>query len=415
MLTTAVPPAPRLLTPLRHSNTCGFRLVLRRFLDLLVPSGISCLAERTCSDPNLTRQTLWARQSTRPSGAAVQEPWRALDSECRDPAEVGPVRQRTLTWQTVLAAIRRVGVPASQVHAPAYTLVNLETTFWNRADQIDRSLSLIGFAVDVEVTPTSYTWNWGDGTSTTTQTPGRRYPSKTSPTHTRMPPATSRRSRSASTRPIPRSTGWTMAPGSRSPRSSCSTVPPRRCRCARPAPCSSPAIDPAERSDVCVALATSTSDLEAPVPTQKCGAPQSMSLRDPTVDQSEVTSPVDQSFRRFPPASSPAVAVSRLTVRNLGFRPIPPSLSGGREEISTRVEKGRTTPTTKKLRLFSRSTSYPQTGLVRPPFPGRRPPQKALLHTLSPPPVDDVQPARRSSTSSASLRTTRDGRACPLT
>ncbi len=122
--------------------------------------------------------TLWARQLTNASGAPIQAGWQCVGRECRDPAEVGPVRQRTLTWQTVLAAIRRVGVPASQVHAPAYTLVNLETTFWTRADEIDRSLSLIGFAVDVEVTPTSYTWNWGDGTSTTTQTPGRPYPSK---------------------------------------------------------------------------------------------------------------------------------------------------------------------------------------------------------------------------------------------
>jgi hypothetical protein len=106
-----------------------------------------------------------------------------MQTECRDPAEVGPVRQRTLTWQTVLAAIQRIGVPASQVRAPAYTLVNLETTFWTRAETIERSLSLIGFAVDVEVTPTSYTWHWGDGSSSTTQTPGRPYPS-TDVTHT---------------------------------------------------------------------------------------------------------------------------------------------------------------------------------------------------------------------------------------
>ena len=84
-----------------------------------------------------------------------------------------------------------------------------------------------------------------------------------------------------------------------------------------------------------------------------------MSLRDPTVDQSEVTSPVDQSFRRFPPASSPAVAVSRLTVRNLGFRPIPPSLSGGREEISTRVEKGRTTPLDEEVSTIFRKHELP--------------------------------------------------------
>ncbi len=93
------------------------------------------------------------------------------------------MRQRTLTWQTVLAAIRRVGVPASHVEAPAYTLVNLETTFWTRPQELTRSLTLVGFAVDVKVTPTAYTWHWGDGTSTRTQTPGHPYPSK-AVTHT---------------------------------------------------------------------------------------------------------------------------------------------------------------------------------------------------------------------------------------
>ena len=102
--------------------------------------------------------------------------WSYVRSECRDPAEAGPIRQRTLNWQTVLAAIRRVGVPASEVHAPAYTLVNLETTFWTQADGIERSLVLVGFDVDVRVRPASYSWHWGDGSSTTTQTPGRPYP-----------------------------------------------------------------------------------------------------------------------------------------------------------------------------------------------------------------------------------------------
>lgn len=44
-----------------------------------------------------------------------------------------------------------------------------------------------------------------------------------------------------------------------------------------------------------------------------------------------VTSPLSQTVRQTPPTSSPADAVSRLTVRILGFRPIPPSLAGGRE------------------------------------------------------------------------------------
>ena len=107
-----------------------------------------------------------------------------LGSECRDPAEAGPVQQRrTLTWRDVLSAVRRVDVPGGDVHAPRFTLVNLRTTFWTNPQPLDRSLTLIGFHVDVRIRPTSYTWHWGDGQSETTQTPGRPFPA-TDVTHT---------------------------------------------------------------------------------------------------------------------------------------------------------------------------------------------------------------------------------------
>ncbi len=96
---------------------------------------------------------------------------------------MGAVRQRTLTWQTVLTAIRRVGVPANEVHAPRFTLVNLKTTFYTKPQAMTRSLHLVGFDVDVRVTPTSYVWHWGDGATSTSSTPGRPYPS-TLVTHT---------------------------------------------------------------------------------------------------------------------------------------------------------------------------------------------------------------------------------------
>jgi hypothetical protein len=78
----------------------------------------------------------------------------------------------------VESAIRRVGVPAGTVEAPAYTLVNLETTFYTEPQTVARTLSIIGYTVDVEVQPTTFTWNWGDGTTTTTDTPGRPYPAE---------------------------------------------------------------------------------------------------------------------------------------------------------------------------------------------------------------------------------------------
>ena len=66
---------------------------------------------------------------------------------------------------------------------------------------------------------------------------------------------------------------------------------------------------------------------------RKRKAPQSMSLRGLTIERSNVTSPSSRTIRQTPPASSPADAVSCLTERILGFRPIPPSLAGGRERF----------------------------------------------------------------------------------
>ena len=75
-----------------------------------------------------------------------------------------------------MSAVRTIGVPPGQVEAPAYTLVNLETTFYSEPETIDRTLSIIGYSVEVRIEPTSFAWHWGDGTSTTSDSPGRPYP-----------------------------------------------------------------------------------------------------------------------------------------------------------------------------------------------------------------------------------------------
>jgi hypothetical protein len=116
-------------------------------------------------------------ESGRPVGG-----WEYLGSACLSPAEIGTVR-RSLTWQDVESAVRRVGIPAGEVTAPGYTLVNLETTFYTDVQPFTRTLSIIGYTVDVEVTPTAYTWHWGEGDTSTTDTPGSPYPS-TDVTHT---------------------------------------------------------------------------------------------------------------------------------------------------------------------------------------------------------------------------------------
>jgi hypothetical protein len=69
------------------------------------------------------------------------------------------------------------------VTAPGYTLVNLETTFYTDVQPLTRTLSIIGYTVDVDITPTTYTWHWGQGETSTTHTPGSPYPS-TDVTHT---------------------------------------------------------------------------------------------------------------------------------------------------------------------------------------------------------------------------------------
>jgi hypothetical protein len=112
--------------------------------------------------------------------------------------------------------------------------------------------------------------------------------------------------------------------------------------------------------------------------------PSKYEFEGPHGDQSEVTSPIDQSFRQFPPASSPAVAVSRLTVWNLGFvRSRLPSREGVKRFLHG-LRRVAQPLMAKKFRQFFEVASYPQNTLVHPPIRRGRPPAFPLLHTLSP-------------------------------
>ncbi len=122
--------------------------------------------------------SLYAMQMTNAAGNATPDGWTYLGSECRKPSDAGPTQQpRVLTWTDVLSAIRQVGVPGASVRGPDFTLVNLKTTFYTVPTIIDRPLTIIGYNVDVHVSPSTYTWHWGDGTTGTTDTPGHPYPS----------------------------------------------------------------------------------------------------------------------------------------------------------------------------------------------------------------------------------------------
>jgi hypothetical protein len=142
---------------------------------------LDCRQAHTCADPFLLLQSLWGQIVDRSGGVIV--PWHYLTSECRDQSKVGPTQRHQLSWEDIRDAIRRIGVPAAEVEGPAYTLVNLRTTFYTHVEAFDRSFVSLGFHVDVHITPTSYIWHWGDGATTTTHTPGRPYPA-TDVTHT---------------------------------------------------------------------------------------------------------------------------------------------------------------------------------------------------------------------------------------
>ncbi len=143
---------------------------------------MDCRSAHECVDPRLLSLALFS-QLVDGNGRPLTS-WRYMRSECRSPKHIGTGEpRRTLGWGDIRDAIRRIGVPAAEVEGPAYTLVNLRTTFYTHVEAFDRSFVLLGFHVDVHITPTSYIWHWGDGATTTTHTPGRPYPA-TDVTHT---------------------------------------------------------------------------------------------------------------------------------------------------------------------------------------------------------------------------------------
>lgn len=86
--------------------------------------------------------------------------------------------ERELTPGDVLRAVREMGMPALRVRVEPgdETLVNVETNFYAEPQPFDRSIELLGFAVDVQATPATYTWIHGDGTTARTTDPGSPYP-----------------------------------------------------------------------------------------------------------------------------------------------------------------------------------------------------------------------------------------------
>ncbi len=97
-----------------------------------------------------------------------------------------------LTEDAILRAVREIGLPSLQVQIQpgTATLVNVPTIFYTEPERFSRSVTLLGFDVDLVATPVRYRWWHGDGTASTTTKPGRPYPS-TDVTHRYRQPAES--------------------------------------------------------------------------------------------------------------------------------------------------------------------------------------------------------------------------------
>ncbi|WP_307198695.1 PKD domain-containing protein [Nocardioides zeae] len=79
----------------------------------------------------------------------------------------------------VYQAFREVPLPQTVLHIQppdGTTLVNLETNFFTTTQPFTTTVTVLGYTVELDITPTTYTWDFGDGTTTTTTTPGAPYP-----------------------------------------------------------------------------------------------------------------------------------------------------------------------------------------------------------------------------------------------
>lgn len=78
----------------------------------------------------------------------------------------------------VLRAARTIGLPSLQVKIQPgdRTLVNVPTIFHAEPRPFERSVTLLGFEVDLTAVPINFRWTHGDGTSQDTTGPGKPYP-----------------------------------------------------------------------------------------------------------------------------------------------------------------------------------------------------------------------------------------------
>jgi hypothetical protein len=131
------------------------------------------LEDYVCRSP----REVFEEHYQRPAGS--DDPWELVSSGCELPGILSPGVQPSrpiLTPDDVRQAVRRIGLPASTLEVPVETLVNYDTTVYTSPVRFARTVTLLGYTVDVRAEPSSYQWNFGDGTSQETATPGQPYP-----------------------------------------------------------------------------------------------------------------------------------------------------------------------------------------------------------------------------------------------
>jgi hypothetical protein len=123
--------------------------------------------EGPCGSPNAMLVERYRR-------AGADEPWQLASSGCGAAATAGPV----VTPDLVLEAVETVGLPVSTFEVPAKTLVNFETTVYTESPTFERTVTVVGYQVDVRAQPSRFDWHFGDGAVVTTTDPGAPYPSE---------------------------------------------------------------------------------------------------------------------------------------------------------------------------------------------------------------------------------------------
>jgi hypothetical protein len=133
---------------------------------------VDCVGALRCPNPDEKLWTLWGK-------TPMADGWVALRAECRGDVPPGAPRP-TLTPGDVLEATRRIDLPSLQVHVQPEdeTLVNFATIFYAEPETFERTVTILGFSVDVRAEPSSYRWVFGDGHVATTEGPGAPYPAK---------------------------------------------------------------------------------------------------------------------------------------------------------------------------------------------------------------------------------------------